>query len=68
MHMGMLFLKHSPEKEAARIKEETGVQTTPGYAGLRVNIDKEIKVKRPIKQPGLEAFARPKPESFANVE
>jgi hypothetical protein len=67
MHMGMLFLRHSPEKEAARIKEETGVQTMPGYVGLHVNIDKEIKVKRPSKQPNL-AFARPKPESFANVE
>jgi hypothetical protein len=39
----------------------------PGYVGLHVNIDKEIKVKRPSKQPNL-AFARPKPESFANVE
>jgi len=68
IHMGMLFLRHKPEKEAARIKEETGVQTTLGYVGLRVNIDKEIKVKRPAKQPNLEAFARPKPESFANVE
>jgi phosphoribosyl 1,2-cyclic phosphodiesterase len=68
IHMGMLFLRHKPEKEAARIKEETGVQTTPGYVGLRVNIDKEIKVKRPAKQPNLEAFAPHKPESFANVE
>jgi len=68
MHMGMLFLRHKPEKEAARIKEETGVQTMPGYAGLRVNVDKEIKVKRPAKQPSLEAFTRPKQERFTGVE
>ena len=61
VHMGMLFLQHRPEKEAARIKEMTGVETLPGYAGLRVNIDKEIKVKRPPELPSLEAFARPKP-------
>ncbi len=66
--MGMLFLRHKPEKEVARIKEETGVQTVPGYAGLRVNVDEEIKVKRQAKQPSLEAFAQPKPERFAGVE
>lgn len=68
VHMGMLFLKHSPEKEAARIKAETGVETLPGYAGLRINIDKEIKVKRPPKQPTLEAFARPEPIRFVGAE
>jgi mRNA degradation ribonuclease J1/J2 len=68
MHMGMLFLRHGPEKEAARIKEETGVQAIPGYAGLRVNVDGEIRVKRPAKQPNLEEFARPKQERFAGVE
>jgi phosphoribosyl 1,2-cyclic phosphodiesterase len=68
MHMGMLFLRHRPEKEAARIEKETGVQTVPGYAGLRVNIDEEIKVKRSAKQPSLEAFARPKPKRLAGAE
>lgn len=67
VHMGMLFLKHHPEKEAARIKAETGVETLPGYAGLRVDIDKEIKIKRPVKQPSLEAFVRP-PERFVGAE
>jgi phosphoribosyl 1,2-cyclic phosphodiesterase len=67
VHMGMLFLKHHPEKEAARIKAETGVETLPGYAGLRVNIDEEIKIKRPVKQPSLEAFVKP-PERFVGVE
>lgn len=56
VHMGMLFRKHPPEREAARIKSETGVETLPGYVGLRVKIDKEIEVKRPVKQPRLEAF------------
>ena len=68
VHMGMLFLKHSPEKEAARIKAETGVQTLPGYAGLRIDIDKEIKIKRPVKQPSLEAFAKPPPERFVGAK
>ena len=68
VHMGMLFLKHSPEKEAARIRAETGVETVPGYAGLRININKEIKVKRPPKQPSLEAFVRPKPIRFVGAE
>lgn len=68
VHMGMLFLKHSPEKEAARIKAETGVKTLPGYAGLRIDIDKEIKVKHPVKQPSLEAFARPPPERFVGAK
>lgn len=68
VHMGMLFLKHSPEKEAARIKAATGVETVPGYAGLRVNLEKEVKFKRPPKQPSLEAFARLSPERFAGAE
>ncbi|KUO40471.1 MAG: hypothetical protein AVW06_02375 [Hadesarchaea archaeon DG-33-1] len=67
VHMGMLFLRHHPEKEAARIKSETGVKTLPGYAGLRVNIDEEIKVKRPAKQPSLEAFVKPQ-ERFVGAE
>lgn len=54
IHLGMLFQKHSPEREAARIKAETGVKVIPGYVGLRVKVDKEIK--RPIRQPTLEMF------------
>ena len=68
MHMGMLFLKHRPEREAARIKAETGVETVPGRTGLRVVVDKEIKLQRPHKQPGLEAFARPVPKRFVGGE
>ena len=68
LHMGMLFLKHSPEKEAKRIKTATGVETVPGYAGLRVNLDKEVKFKRPTKQPSLEAFVRLPPEHIVEGE
>jgi len=68
MHMGMLFLKHRPEREAARIKAETGVETVPGRTGLRVVVDKEIKLQRPHKQPGLEVFARPVPKRFVGGE
>jgi len=57
LHMGMLFLRHKPGEEAARIKAETGVETVPGYAGLRIDIDKKIEVKRPITQPSLGMFA-----------
>ena len=68
MHMGMLFLKHSPENEAARIKAVTGVETVPGYAGLRITVDKEITVRRPLKQPSLEVFARLKQKRFVGAE
>ena len=56
VHMGMLFVRHSPEKEAARIEGESGVKTVPGYVGTRVEIDERIKVRRPTRQPSLEAF------------
>ncbi len=62
VHMGMLFLRHPPAKEAARIKEETGVEAVPGYDGLRVIMEEEITVKRPIKQPSLEDFAKRVPK------
>lgn len=68
IHMGMLFLKHLPDDEAARIKTETGVNTVPGYAGTRIEIDKEIKIKHPPKQPSLEAFVAPPSERFVGVE
>lgn len=68
VHMGMLFLRHGPEQEATRIKAETGVKTLPGYAGLRVDVSKEIKVKRPVKQPSLEAFVKPQPKRLVGTE
>jgi len=68
VHMGMLFLRHGPEKEAARIRAETGVETVPGYAGLRVDIGEEIKVKRPVREPSLEAFAKLPPERFVGAK
>lgn len=68
VHMGMLFLRHPPEREAARIKAETEVETVPGYAGLRIGIDEKIKVRRPVRQPSLEAFAKAPPERFVGAE
>lgn len=68
VHMGMLFLKHPPEKEATRIKAATGVETVPGYAGLRVSLDKEVKLKRPTKQPSLEAFVQLPQERTVGTE
>ncbi|MFH1821434.1 MAG: MBL fold metallo-hydrolase [Methanobacteriota archaeon] len=68
IHMGMLFLKHSPSKEASRIKSETGVETIPGQAGLRINLDGEIKIVRPPNQPTLEEFAKLKTEKFSNAQ
>lgn len=56
VHLGMLFLKYKPEREAERVKAETGVEVLPGYAGLRVNLGRELRVKRPAAQPSLEAF------------
>lgn len=54
IHMGMLFLKHAPLDEAVRITSETGVETVPGYAGLRLDIGQKIKITRPGTQPKLE--------------
>ncbi len=56
VHMGMLFVRQSPEKEATRIERESGVETVPGHVGTRVVMDEEIKVNRPTRQPSLEAF------------
>ncbi|MEA1904493.1 MAG: MBL fold metallo-hydrolase [Candidatus Hadarchaeota archaeon] len=56
VHMGMLFVRHSPEEEAARIERESGVKTVPGHVGTRVVMDEEIKVNRPTRQPSLESF------------
>lgn len=68
MHMGMLFLKHSPTKEASRISSETGVETIPGAAGLRVSIEEEIKITSPPKQPTLEEFVQLKNEKFIGAQ
>ena len=38
VHMGMLFVRHSPEKEAARIEKESEVKTIPGHVGTRVTV------------------------------
>lgn len=68
VHMGMLFLRHKPEQETARIKAETGVETLPGYAGLRIDVDKKIRIERPVKQPSLEAFVKPPSGRFVGME
>lgn len=68
IHMGMMFLKHEPQSEAARIRSETKVETIPGQAGLRIDMNDKIKVTRPTKQLILEEFARLKVENFAGAE
>ena len=68
IHMGMLFLKHAPTKEASRITSETGVETIPGHAGLVVNIDEKIKIMRHPNQPALEEFAKVKTEKFSGAQ
>jgi len=68
IHMGMLFLKHSPSTEAQRIKSETGVETIPGHVGLRVDIGKEIKVTQPTTQPKLEYFGEIKEGKFTGTQ
>lgn len=68
MHMGMMFLKHQPQSEAAKIKSETGVETIPGQAGLRINMNNEIKITRPTRQPTLGEFVGLKVENFAGAE
>ena len=56
VHMGMLFVRHPPEREAARIERESRTEIIPGHIGTRVRLDGEINVKRPVRQPSLEAF------------
>jgi phosphoribosyl 1,2-cyclic phosphodiesterase len=57
MHMGMLFLRESPESEAGRIKEESGVETVPGHVGVRLRMAEKVSITRPSRQPALDAFA-----------
>ncbi|MGQ9788776.1 MAG: MBL fold metallo-hydrolase [Candidatus Hadarchaeaceae archaeon] len=67
IHMGMMFLKHEPQSEAAKIKSETNVETIPGEAGLRLDLGNKIKIIRPTKPPTLE-FAGLGVEDFAGAE
>lgn len=57
LHMGMLFLRNTPEKEASYIEDKTGVRTIPGYVGTRVEINEEISFARNQEQAKLEDFS-----------
>lgn len=58
LHMGMLFLKHPPKKEAARIEDQTGVRTIPGFVGTKIKMEGEVKVEREYDQTGLGKFSK----------
>lgn len=56
LHMGMLFLRNPPKEEAGYIEEETGVQTIPGFVGMKVRMDEKVKIIRRAK-PDLCKFS-----------
>lgn len=57
LHMGMLFLRNSPEKEAGYIEEQTGVRTVPGHVGTRVKVGEEVKIRQEPKQTEIAKFS-----------
>lgn len=57
LHMGMLFLRNSPERESQRIMEATGVRTIPGYVGTKIEMDGEISVGKVSRQKGIGEFS-----------
>ncbi len=46
VHMGMLFLRSSPKKEAKYVEEKTGVRSIPGYVGMKVDMCEEVNIIR----------------------
>lgn len=57
LHMGMLFLRNSPRKEASYIEDKTGVRTIPGYVGTRIEVDEEIQLTDNQEQIKLDDFS-----------
>lgn len=57
LHMGMLFLRNSPEKEARYVEEESGVRTISGHVGTRVNMGEDVRVEFGKKQTDIRNFS-----------
>lgn len=58
LHMGMLFLRNSPKREAAYIEEKSGVRTVPGFVGTRIKANEDIQIDREFQQAKLENFRK----------
>lgn len=57
LHMGMLFLRNSPRREAEYIEKESGVKTVPGFVGTKIKVDEDVQVNREKPQSKLEKFS-----------
>lgn len=58
-HFGMKMIFRGPNREARRIRQETGIPTTAAADGMRINVGENIQVQRPgRKQRNLEYFLR----------
>ncbi len=56
-HMGMLFLRNTPSKQASHIEENSGVKTIPGFAGTKISMDDELRIKSKAEQVKLNNFS-----------
>jgi len=57
LHMGMLFLRNNPRREAALIEEESGVRTVPGFVGTKISVDEDVEVERGRTQMRLNGYS-----------
>lgn len=57
LHMGMLFIRNPPKKEAARVEKETGVETVPGHVGTRVEVEENVRVEEKSRQTDITKFS-----------
>ncbi len=56
IHFGMLFLRNAPKDEKARIEDKTGVRTIPGFAGTKISISDNIKVRGMREEESYQKF------------
>lgn len=56
-HMGMLFLRNSPKKEASYVENKTGVKTIPGFVGVRIEMKRGVKIDRRPKRTEISDFS-----------
>jgi phosphoribosyl 1,2-cyclic phosphodiesterase len=57
-HLGMQMIYRGPQKETARATKESQVPVTAAVDGMRVIIDKQIRIEKPTaeRQAGLNTF------------
>lgn len=56
LHMGMLFLRNSPNKESSKIEDSSGVRTIPGYSGTEISLSDGVKIKNLSESKSFHRF------------